>query len=118
MKQTFLKNNIDGLKSYTKEEFDKIDYELNLVDRAIVDVDVIRRDIVNQLGSPVHTSKYHTDWYLNHDGFIIKAMFVNCDNGRFKTLYISSELSISEDDMYCIGESFKKEIEDDDEEKE
>lgn len=115
MKQTFLKNDIDGLKSYTKEEFDKIDYELNLIDRAIVDVDVIRRDIVNQLGSPVHTAKYHTDWYLNHDGFIIKAMFVNGDNGRFKTLYISSELSISEDDIYRIGESFKKEIEDDEE---
>ena len=55
---------------------------------------------------------------MNHDGFIIKAMFVNSDNGRFKTLYLSSELSISEDDIYRIGESFKKEIEDDDEEKE
>jgi hypothetical protein len=118
MKQTFLKNHIEGLKSYTKEEFDNIDYELNLIDRAIIDVDLIRRDIVNQLGSPVHTTKNHTDWYLNHDGFIIKAMFVNGDNGRFKKLYLSSELSISEDDIYRIGESFKKEIEDDDEEKE
>ena len=118
MKQTFLKNYIEGLKSYTKEEFDNIDYELNLVDRTIVDVDIIRRDIVNQLGSPVYTSSKHTDWYLNNDGFIIKAMFGNGDNGRFKTLYLSSELSISEDDIYRIGESFKKEIEDDDEEKE
>ena len=116
MKQTCLKNHIEGLKSYTKEEFDNIDYELNLVDRAIVDVDVIRRDIVNQLGSPVHVSKYHTDWYLNHDGLIIKAMLVNGDNGRLKTLYISSELSISEDDINRIGESFKKEIEDDEKE--
>lgn len=118
MKQTFLKNHIEGLKSYTKGEFDNIDYELNLIDRAIIDVDLIRRDIVNQLGSPVHTTKNHTDWYLNHDGFIIKAMFVNGDNGRFKKLYLSSELSISEYDIYRIGESFKKEIEDDDEEKE
>ena len=39
MKQTFLKNHIEGLKSYTKEEFDNIDYELNLIDRAIIDVD-------------------------------------------------------------------------------
>ena len=108
MKQTFLKNYIEGLNSYTKEEFDNIDYELNLVDRTIVDVDLIRRDIVNQLGSPVHTSYKHTDWYLNHDGFLIKAMFVNDDNGRFKTLYISSELSISEDIINIIGESFKK----------
>lgn len=116
MKQTFLKNYIEGLKSYTREDFDNIDYELNLVDRAIVDVDVIRRDIVNQLGSPVHTSNKHTDWYLNHDGNIIKAMFVNGDDGRFKTLYLSSELSISEDDIYRIVESFKKEIEDEGEE--
>ncbi len=108
MKQTFLKCYIEGLKSYTKEEFDNIDYELNLVDRAIIDVDLIRRDIVNQLGSPVYTSSKHTDWYLNHNGSIIKAMFVNGSDGRFKTLYISSELSISEDDIYRIGESFKK----------
>ena len=116
MKQTFLKNHIEGLNSYTKEDFDNIDYELNLVDRAIIDVDLIRRDIVNQLGSPVYTSSKHTDWYLNYDGNIIKAMFVNGDNGRFKTLYISSELSISEDDIYRIVESFKKEIEDEGEE--
>lgn len=38
-------------------------------------------------------------------------MFVNGDDGRFKTLYISSDLSISEDNIYRIGESFKKEIE-------
>lgn len=111
MKQTFLRNYIEGLKSYTQEEFDNIDYELNLVDRAIVDVDIIRRDIVNQLGRPVYTSSKHTDWYLNYDGNIIKAMFVNGDDGRFKTLYISSDLSISEDNIYRIGESFKKEIE-------
>lgn len=111
MKQTFLRNYIEGLKSYTQEEFDNIAYELNLVDRAIVDVDIIRRDIVNQLGRPVHTAKNHTDWYLNYDGNIIKAMFVNGDDGRFKTLYISSDLSISEDNIYRIGDSFKKKIE-------
>ena len=108
MKQTFLKNHIEGLKSYTKEEFDNIDYELNLIDRTIVDVDIIRRDIVNQLGSPVYTSSKHTDWYLNNEGNIIKAMFVNGDDGRFKVLYISSELAIKEDIINIIGESFKK----------
>lgn len=108
MKQTFLKNHIEGLNSYTKEEFDNIDYELNLVDRTIVDVDIIRRDIVNQLGSPVYTSSKHTDWYLNNEGNIIKAMFVNGADGRFKVLYISSELAIKEDIIYRIGECFKK----------
>lgn len=108
MKQTFLKNYLDNLKTYTKDEFEKIDYDLNLTDRLIVDVNLIRRDIVNQIGSPVHTSYKHTDWYLDYQGNIIKAMFVNGDDGRFKVLYISSELSISDDIIYRIGESFKE----------
>lgn len=107
MKQTFLKNDIEGLNSYTKEEFDNIDYDLNLTDRLIVDVNLIRRNIVNQIGSPVHTSYKHTDWYLDYQGNIIKAMFVNGDDGRFKTLYLSSELAIKEDIIYRIGECFK-----------
>lgn len=107
MKHTFLKNHIEGLNSYTKEEFDNIDYDLNLTDRLIVDVNLIRRDIVNQIGSPVHTSYKHTDWYLDYQGNIIKAMFVNGDDGRFKVLYISSELAIKEDIIYRIGECFK-----------
>ena len=35
-------------------------------------------------------------------------MFVNGDDGRFKVLYISSELAIKEDIINIIGESFKK----------
>ena len=108
MKQTFLKNYLDNLKSYTKDEFEEIDYDLNLTDRLIVDVNLIRRDIVNQIGSPVYTSNKHTDWYLDYQGNIIKVMFVNGDDGRFKTLYLSSELSISDDIINIIGESFKE----------
>lgn len=110
MKQTFLKKHLEDLKSYTEEEFDKIDYELNLIDMSVVDVDLIRRDIVNQLGRPVHTFSKYTDWYLNYNGQIFKAMFVNGDNGRFKTLYLSSELPINNKVINAIEESFKKEF--------
>lgn len=104
-----LNNKIKDLKSYSKNEPNKIDaYLTNIFDRSIVDVDLTRKDVSTILKTDSKSVLSPHIWYLDYKGKIIKLMFVINDNERYKRLYVSSELNVSDDVINAIGESFKK----------
>ena len=104
-----LNNKIKDLKSYSKNESNKIsEFFKTLFDRTIIDVDLTRKDVSTILKTDSKSVLSPHIWYLDYKGKIIKLMFVMNDNERYKRLYISSELNISDDVINAIGESFKK----------
>lgn len=93
-------------KTYTNDELESLDYEPNLVDRYVADVDLRLKDINKLLGSPTKNLPKHTDWYLLIEGCIVKLMFVKSDEGTYKTLYISAEQGAKENNLYDLLEIF------------
>lgn len=99
-----------NFKTYPKDELDNFDYELNLHNRYVADVDLDKKSIKGVLNSPTQDFPKHTDWYLDVEGLVVKLMFVKSDERKYKTLYISSEIGVNDNALYDLLDTF---VEDD-----
>lgn len=95
-----------NFKTYTKDELDNFDYELNLHNRYVADVDLDKKSIKGVLNSPTQDFPKHTDWYLDVEGLVVKLMFIKNNEGKYKTLDISSEIGVNDHFLYDLLELF------------